>query len=145
MSPQEPAFGMLTAPLKAPLTRLDEELCHEALSLFKLVGGTAQDPSLQSPARSVPRARGRTWLSLWQILRFMGDPGLGGLQETLFGNYIVQKGLSVPGLRDELLAQAANQVWRNTNVNNEERGWLLLAACLSAFPPSAAFDKYLLK
>ncbi|NXH96514.1 MYO15 protein, partial [Pachycephala philippinensis] len=112
---QEPAFGMLTAPLKAPLTRLDEELCHEALSLFKL------------------------------ILRFMGDPGLGGLQETLFGNYIVQKGLSVPGLRDELLAQAANQVWRNTNVNNEERGWLLLAACLSAFPPSAAFDKYLLK
>ncbi|XP_033921235.1 unconventional myosin-XV [Melopsittacus undulatus] len=112
---QEPAFGMLTAPLMAPLTRLDEELCHEALSLFQL------------------------------ILRFMGDPALGGSQETLFGNYIVQKGLSVPGLRDELLAQAANQVWRNTNVNNEERGWLLLAACLSAFPPSAAFDKYLLK
>ncbi|NXE11970.1 MYO15 protein, partial [Lophotis ruficrista] len=112
---QEPAFGMLTAPLAAPLTRLDEELRHEALSLFQL------------------------------ILRFMGDPGLGGPQETLFGNYIVQKGLSVPGLRDELLAQAANQVWRNTNVNNEERGWLLLAACLSAFPPSAAFDKYLLK
>ncbi|NXP26700.1 MYO15 protein, partial [Scytalopus superciliaris] len=112
---QEPEFGMLTAPLKAPLTRLDEELRHEALSLFKL------------------------------ILRFMGDPGLGGQQETLFGNYIVQKGLSVPGLRDELLAQAANQVWRNTNVNNEERGWLLLATCLSAFPPSAAFDKYLLK
>ncbi|XP_066833790.1 unconventional myosin-XV [Anser cygnoides] len=112
---QEPAFGMLTAPLAAPLTRLDEELCHEALGLFKL------------------------------ILRFMGDPGLGGSQETLFGNYIVQKGLAAPGLRDELLAQAANQVWRNTNVNNEERGWLLLAACLSAFPPSAAFDKYLLK
>ncbi|XP_064376008.1 unconventional myosin-XV [Dromaius novaehollandiae] len=112
---QEPAFGMLTAPLAAPLTRLDEELCHEALGLFKL------------------------------ILRFMGDPGLGGPQETLFGNYIVQKGLAAPGLRDEILAQAANQVWRNTNVNNEERGWLLLAACLSAFPPSAAFDKYLLK
>ncbi|XP_065542629.1 unconventional myosin-XV [Lathamus discolor] len=112
---QEPAFGMLTAPLVAPLTRLDEELCHEALSLFQL------------------------------ILRFMGDPALGGSQETLFGNYIVQKGLSAPGLRDELLAQAANQVWRNTNVNNEERGWLLLAACLSAFPPSTAFDKYLLK
>ncbi|NXW06172.1 MYO15 protein, partial [Fregetta grallaria] len=112
---QEPAFGMLTTPLVAPLTRLDEELCHEALSIFQL------------------------------ILRFMGDPGLGGPQETLFGNYIVQKGLSAPGLRDELLAQAANQVWRNTNVNNEERGWLLLAACLSAFPPSATFDKYLLK
>ncbi|KAK2533654.1 Myo15a [Columba guinea] len=112
---QEPAFGMLMAPLAAPLTRLDEELCHEALSIFQL------------------------------IMRFMGDPRLGGSQETLFGNYIVQKGLSAPGLRDELLAQAANQVWRNTNVNNEERGWLLLAACLSAFSPSTAFDKYLLK
>lgn len=33
---------MLTAPLVAPLTRLDKELCHEALSLFKLVGGRAQ-------------------------------------------------------------------------------------------------------
>ncbi|NWW77201.1 MYO15 protein, partial [Climacteris rufus] len=141
----EPAFGMLTAPLKAPLTRLDEDLCHEALSLFQLVSGTAQALSLQSPACSLPGAGGRTWLSPRQILRFMGDPGLGGPQETLFGNYIVQKGLSVPGLRDELLAQAANQVWRNTNVNNEERGWLLLAACLSAFPPSATFDKYLLK
>ena len=136
---------MLTAPLAAPLTRLDEELCHEALSLFQLVGGTARDPAPRSPARSLPRARGRTSLSLRQVLRFMGDPGLGGPQETLFGNYIVQKGLSAPGLRDELLAQAANQVWRNTNVNNEERGWLLLATCLSAFPPSAAFDKYLLK
>lgn len=30
---------MLTAPLAAPLTRLDEELCHEALGLFKLVNG----------------------------------------------------------------------------------------------------------
>ncbi|KAK4813380.1 hypothetical protein QYF61_004717 [Mycteria americana] len=142
---QEPAFGMLTAPLAAPLTRLDEELCHEALSLFQLVGATARDPAPRSPARSLPGAGGRTSLSPRQILRFMGDPGLGGPQETLFGNYIVQKGLSAPGLRDELLAQAANQVWRNTNVNNEERGWLLLAACLSAFPPSAAFDKYLLK
>ncbi|NXP85535.1 MYO15 protein, partial [Passerina amoena] len=92
-----------------------------------------------------PWRPGRGGAVRFRILRFMGDPGLGGPQETLFGNYIVQKGLSVPGLRDELLAQAANQVWRNTNVNNEERGWLLLAACLSAFPPSAAFDKYLLK
>uniref|UniRef100_A0A8C3J956 Myosin XVA n=1 Tax=Calidris pygmaea TaxID=425635 RepID=A0A8C3J956_9CHAR len=103
----------------------------EALSLFQLVGGKVQDLAPQSPAHSLPVAGGRTSLSLWQILRFMGDPGLGGPQETLFGNYIVQKGLSVPGLRDELLAQAANQVWRNTNVNNEERGWLLLAACLT--------------
>lgn len=136
---------MLTAPLKAPLTRLDEDLCHEALSLFQLVGGMAQGSTTTVPCLLCAWGQREDLAVPVQILRFMGDPGLGGPQETLFGNYIVQKGLSVPGLRDELLAQAANQVWRNTNVNNEERGWLLLATCLSAFPPSAAFDKYLLK
>ncbi|XP_019397686.1 PREDICTED: unconventional myosin-XV [Crocodylus porosus] len=112
---QMPLFGMLTVPLPAPLTRVDEELKREALSLFKL------------------------------ILRFMGDPYLNGPRENLFGSYIVQKGLSTPGLRDEILVQIANQVWRNTNINNEERGWLLLAACLSCFMPSARLEKYLLK
>lgn len=75
----------------------------------------------------------------------MGDPHLNGMQENLFGNYIVQQGLSSAALRDEILVQIANQVWRNTNINNEERGWLLLAACLSAFAPSPSLDKYLLK
>lgn len=40
----------------------------------------------------------------------MGDPNLNGAQENLFGNYIIQKGLSNPELRDEILAQVANQV-----------------------------------
>lgn len=43
-------------------------------------------------------------------MRFMGDPNLNGAQENLFGNYIIQKGLSKPELRDEILAQVANQV-----------------------------------
>ncbi|XP_070616344.1 unconventional myosin-XV [Erythrolamprus reginae] len=112
---KEPFWGMLTRTLSNPLTQLDENLVPEALNLFKL------------------------------ILRFMGDAQLNGLQENLFGNYIVQKGLSMPTLQDETLAQIANQVWRNTNVHNEERGWLLLASCLSAFAPSPQLDKYLLK
>ncbi|XP_053132451.1 unconventional myosin-XV isoform X2 [Hemicordylus capensis] len=112
---KEPFMGMLTKSLASPLTLLDEGLAPAAVSLFKLV------------------------------LRFMGDPHLEGTQENLFGNYIVQKGLSTPGLRDEILVQIANQVWRNTNVHNEERGWLLLAACFSAFMPSPSLSKYLLK
>ncbi|CAI5791924.1 unconventional myosin-XV [Podarcis lilfordi] len=112
---KEPLFGMLTRTLASSLTMIDESLRGEAVSLFKL------------------------------ILRFMGDPRLNGTQEVLFGNYIVQKGLSIPSLRDEILAQIANQVWRNTNVNNEERGWLLLASAFSAFAPSHSLDKYLLK
>ncbi|XP_073090813.1 unconventional myosin-XV [Manis javanica] len=112
---KEPAFGMLTVPLRTPLMRLPVE-CHvEAVSIFKL------------------------------ILRFMGDPHMYGAQENVFGNYIVQKGLAVPELRDEILAQLANQVWHNPSVHNAERGWLLLAVCLSSFAPSSRLNKYLLK
>ncbi|XP_022539080.2 unconventional myosin-XV isoform X1 [Astyanax mexicanus] len=112
---REPLFGMLMAPLKAPLTHVDEDLTHEALDVFIMV------------------------------LRFMGDPHLNGAQENLFGNYIIQKGLSIPGLRDELFCQIANQVWRNSNPDNADRGWLLLLGCLSTFAPSAKIEKYLLK
>ncbi|XP_051988166.1 unconventional myosin-XV-like [Xyrauchen texanus] len=112
---KETKFGMLTAPLKTPLTHIDDDFTHEALEVFVM------------------------------ILRFMGDPHLNGAQENLFGNYIIQKGLTNPGLRDEILCQIANQVWRNTNEENSERGWMLLLACLSAFAPSAKIEKYLLK
>ncbi|XP_028390179.1 unconventional myosin-XV [Phyllostomus discolor] len=112
---KEPAFGMLTVPLRMPLTELPVEYHAEAVSIFKL------------------------------ILRFMGDPHLHDAQENVFGNYIVQKGLAVPELRDEILAQLANQVWHNPNAYNAERGWLLLAACLSSFVPSSRLNKYLLK
>uniref|UniRef100_M3XLT0 Unconventional myosin-XV n=1 Tax=Mustela putorius furo TaxID=9669 RepID=M3XLT0_MUSPF len=112
---KEPAFGMLTVPLRTPLTRLPAECHAEAVSVFKL------------------------------ILRFMGDPHLYGAQENVFGNYIVHKGLAIPELRDEILAQLANQVWRNPSAHNAERGWFLLATCLSGFAPSSHLNKYLLK
>ncbi|XP_044203400.1 unconventional myosin-XV [Thunnus albacares] len=112
---REPLFGMLTAPLESSLIRLDEELKQGSLNIFIL------------------------------ILRFMGDPNLNGAQENLFGNYIIQRGLANPSLRDEILVQVANQVWRNPNILNSERGWLLLSSCLSAFLPSQRLAKYLLK
>lgn len=81
----------------------------------------------------------------YQVLRFMGDPHLNGAQENMFGNYIIQRGLLSPGLRDEILAQVVNQVWRNVNADNAERGWLLLLAGVCSFAPSPKMDKYLLK
>lgn len=75
----------------------------------------------------------------------MGDPQLHGARDHTFGSYIVQKGLATPELRDEILAQLANQVWRNPSAHNAERGWLLLAACLGSFSPSSRLSKYLLK
>ncbi|XP_029692792.1 unconventional myosin-XV isoform X4 [Takifugu rubripes] len=112
---REPKFGMLTEPLKSPLTRPEDDLSKEALDIFNMV------------------------------LRFMGDPHLNGAQENIFGNYIIQRGLSSPGLRDEILAQVVNQVWRNVNADNAERGWLLLLACVCSFAPSPRMDKHLLK
>ncbi|KAK2833709.1 hypothetical protein Q5P01_017598 [Channa striata] len=112
---REPKFGMLMAPLESPLTRVEEDLRREALELFNMV------------------------------LRFMGDPHLNGAQENMFGNYIIQRGLMAPGLRDEILAQVVNQVWRNGNADNAERGWLLLLACVCSFGPSSRMEKYLLK
>ncbi|KAG7249677.1 hypothetical protein CRUP_030833 [Coryphaenoides rupestris] len=75
----------------------------------------------------------------------MGDAHLNGAQENMFGNYVIQRGLTAPGLRDEVLAQLANQVWRNPNVFNAERGWLLLLGCLCAFAPSPKMEKHMLK
>ncbi|XP_030645611.1 LOW QUALITY PROTEIN: unconventional myosin-XV [Chanos chanos] len=112
---REPKFGMLMAPLKTSLTHVEDDFNQEALDIFTM------------------------------ILRFMGDPNLNGAQENLFGNYIIQKGLTSPNLRDEILCQIANQVWRNSNPDNAERGWLLLLACLSTFAPSPKMEKYLLK
>ncbi|XP_040214368.1 unconventional myosin-XV [Rana temporaria] len=112
---REPLFGMLTMTLGSSLLPVEDDLKPQAITAFKL------------------------------ILRFMGDPFLNEIQEIVFGNYVIQKCLSNVGLRDEILAQIANQVWRNTNPNNEERGWYLLACCLSSFAPSPNLDKYLLK
>uniref|UniRef100_A0A3B3ULS8 Myosin XVA n=1 Tax=Poecilia latipinna TaxID=48699 RepID=A0A3B3ULS8_9TELE len=111
---REPKFGMLMVPLEFPLTKVEDDLRREALELFNMV------------------------------LRFMGDPHLNGAQENLFGNYVIQRGLTSPGLRDEILAQVVNQVWRNTNLENAERGWLLLLACVSSFAPSPKMEKHLL-
>ena len=77
--------------------------------------------------------------------RFMNDTGLSGRREKVLGDYIVNKGLTNPKLRDEIYCQLANQTWKNDHAENCERGWILMANCLSAFGPSRTLHKYLLK
>ena len=79
------------------------------------------------------------------VLRFMNDNDLGGMREKVLADYIVNKGLQNEKLRDEIFCQLANQTWKNENEENRERGWLLMASCLGAFPPSKMLYKYLLK
>ncbi|XP_014277405.1 unconventional myosin-XV isoform X2 [Halyomorpha halys] len=109
-------WGMKREPIKTPLlTKALDSDFAESLAIFKL------------------------------ILRFMNDESLNGKKEQALADYIAYKGLSNEKLRDEILCQLVNQTWRNDVAANNERGWLLMANCLSVFPPSPTLYKFLLK
>ena len=109
-------WQMRKEPIKTPfLSKSKESDYQESLAIFKL------------------------------ILRFMNDSTLNGQREKILGDYIINKGIRNEKLRDEIFCQLANQTWKNDNEANAERGWLLMANCLSAFSPSRTLYKYLLK
>ncbi|KAJ6660325.1 hypothetical protein lerEdw1_017748 [Lerista edwardsae] len=112
---QEVGLPALGQPLHQPLTRLDAKHRESALQLNKL------------------------------ILRFIHDKDLQGWQEVLLGNYIAGQGLSSHSLRNELLSQVASQVWKNSDLEQCQQGWMLMAALLGSFTPSPALEKPLLK
>ena len=76
------------------------------------------------------------------ILRWSNDTQLTPLKEKVLADYIVYKGLNSRGLRDEILIQLCNQIWKN---DQSDRIWHLMAHCLSCFQPSSSLSKYLLK
>ncbi|XP_055854931.1 unconventional myosin-XV isoform X2 [Episyrphus balteatus] len=77
------------------------------------------------------------------ILRWANDTPLDSHKEKVLSDYIVHKGLSSRGLRDEILVQICNQVYQ-LEENQSSRIWQLMAHCLSCFQPSPAFSKYLM-
>lgn len=78
------------------------------------------------------------------ILRWTGDTSLDGAKEKALADYIVHKGLASRGLRDEILVQLCNQVYR-VEENQSLKIWHLMSHCLSCFQPGSAFSKYLIK
>lgn len=78
------------------------------------------------------------------ILRWAGDNTLDSAREKALADYIVHKGLSSRGLRDEILVQQCNQIFR-ADETQALRIWQLMAHCLSSFQPGPAFNKYLMK
>ncbi|XP_072846643.2 unconventional myosin-XVB [Pogona vitticeps] len=112
---QEMIMPALGQPLQQPLTRLNAEQKQIALQLNKL------------------------------ILRFINDKELESWQEEVLGNYIASRGLGSPSLRNEVLCQVATQVWKNPDLEQGQRGWVLMAVLLGSFTPSPALEKPLLK
>ncbi|XP_053672454.1 unconventional myosin-XV [Anopheles nili] len=78
------------------------------------------------------------------IIRWTTDATMDAHREKLLADYVVHKGLSSRGLRDEILVQICNQVYRADEPASEKL-WTLLSHCLSAFQPGSAFSKYLIK
>ncbi|XP_062594386.1 unconventional myosin-XV-like isoform X8 [Saccostrea cucullata] len=114
---KDPNWGFTMTPIKSSLTQgvTGGELNQIAAAVFKL------------------------------ILRLMYDRNLRDRQEKAMVDYIIQMGLQHEGLRDEIYSQIANQCWNNQNPGALEKAWNLMAACLSAFPPSKKLCKYLIK
>ncbi|XP_022668747.1 unconventional myosin-XV-like isoform X2 [Varroa destructor] len=109
-------WGLKKEPITTPfLAKAHDQDNHDSVAIFKL------------------------------ILRFMYDPNLTGKRERLLGDYIVQRGLARPSLRDEILCQLTTQTCNNPDAASRNRCWLLMANCLSCFPPSRTLYKYLLK
>ena len=102
-------------PLQQPLTRLEAEYRESALEINKL------------------------------ILRFIGDRNLHDWQEVLLGNYIAGRALNNKALCNEIFSQVAIQTWKNPDVEQSQRAWVLMATMLSSFAPSPALEKPLLK
>jgi hypothetical protein len=55
------------------------------------------------------------------------------------------QGIRIPSLRDEIFTQLVNQTWGNGVEASVDRGWCLLALCMSCFRPSETMGKYLIK
>ncbi|XP_025946334.1 myosin XVB [Apteryx rowi] len=112
---QKTDFPAPGQPLQHPLTHLEAEYQESALEVNKL------------------------------ILRFIGDKNLHGWQEVLLGNYIAGRGLNNLSLRDEILSQVVSQAWKNPDMEQSQRAWVLMTTLLSSFAPSPALEKPLLK
>ncbi|CAF3310396.1 unnamed protein product [Rotaria socialis] len=56
---------------------------------------------------------------------------------------LTTKGWSLPSIRDELYLQLIKQTTCNNNADSLQRGWELMAICLSFFPPSSKFQMLL--
>ncbi|GMI17925.1 hypothetical protein TrLO_g10564 [Triparma laevis f. longispina] len=76
------------------------------------------------------------------LLGYMGEKQM-SFPATL-AHDILTKGLEGPLLRDEIYMQLLKQLSHNPKAESIAKGWQLMCMCVSTFPPSEDFDKFLL-
>ena len=90
---------------------------------------------------SSPKAVSLAVKSFRALLGYMGDRIC--TYPLTLAQELVQVGLRVEEMRDELLLQVVKQLTNNPGLESEERGWALLKVYLSAFQPSEAFENHM--
>ncbi|GMH53857.1 hypothetical protein TrRE_jg1604 [Triparma retinervis] len=76
------------------------------------------------------------------LLGYMGDKQM-SFPATL-AHDILTKGLESPLLRDEVYMQLMKQLSHNPKADSIAKGWQLMCMCVSTFPPSEDFDKFVM-
>ena len=80
------------------------------------------------------------------MVQYLHDASLPVERRSVYASYVVQKGIaSGESMRDEIYVQLCSQSMGSLQAGKTDPVWILMAACLSAFPPSAKLAKYLLK
>ena len=87
-----------------------------------------------------------------KILRCVNTNEYDSTRDKALVDFIIQKTIQNPKLRDETFIQIINQTWVDNNhqksiADNEAnvKAWQLMSYCLSSFVPSSILYKYLLK
>ncbi|CAF3677552.1 unnamed protein product [Rotaria socialis] len=113
---QDDLLSWSKEPITKPLLRtMDKVLKKEAPEIFKL------------------------------IQTYMGDKKSKQIASLNTCLELTTKGWSLPTIRDELYLQLIKQTSYNINAESLQRGWELMAVCLSFFPPSSKFQSLLEK
>jgi hypothetical protein len=108
---QDDLLSWSKEPITKPLLRtMDKVLKKEAPEIFKL------------------------------IQTYMGDKKSKQIASLNTCLELTTKGWSLPTIRDELYLQLIKQTSYNINAESLQRGWELMAVCLSFFPPSSKFQ-----
>lgn len=76
------------------------------------------------------------------LLGYMGDKSM-AFPATLAQD-ILQKGLEIYEMRDEVYLQIMKQLSSNPTADSIAKGWQVMCMCVSTFPPSQEFENYLL-